>query len=139
MADIEVWYILINSDNTPFGEALPVIVRHNGKIVHLKKNIKEGDYEESFAHVNITEMEVWRCPSLTLCDLRPDGIPELVKNLTFSSDENSDGWELAGWDSVMELQLQEYEPLVVRVQPKGVQHLFVRIIFPAEFPCVSNS
>jgi hypothetical protein len=139
MAGIKVWYILINPDNVPFGEPLRVMLGHDDDIIKLKTEIKKGAYKDNLANVNITEMEVWRYQSLTLRGLRPDRINELVKNLEFSSDEDSDGQILAGWDTMIELQVQEYEPLVVRVQPKGRQHVFVRIIFPAELSCASNS
>jgi hypothetical protein len=82
-------------------------------------------------------MEVWKCNCLTLCGIDPDGIDNLVGSLKLSSDEDSDGWKVVGWVQVLELRLQEYEPLVVKVQHKGVQRLILS--FPAEFSYVLNS
>jgi hypothetical protein len=132
MAHIEAWYILIDSDDIPFGEPHPVYLGHNDKIARLKTGIKDGPYKESLAHVNVTEMEVWKCRSLTLNGIGLDGIGELVGNLKLSQDEDSDCQKVSPWTRVMGLLLQEDEPLVVRIPHKGAQHLFLRIMFPAE-------
>jgi hypothetical protein len=143
MAHIEdkqvVWYILVDFDNIPFGDPLLVYLGHDESILQLKMRIKEGEYKDKLAHVNAANMEVWKCKSLTLRGVRHDGIDNLVGRLKFSSDEDSDGQKLAHWDLVIDLRLQKNEPLVVRVQHKGVQRLFLRIMFPAELSYVLNS
>jgi hypothetical protein len=139
MARIKVWCILVDSNNLPFGQPDGVYLGHSDDISELKTGIKDGAYKERLAHVNTTtEMEVWRCPSLTLRGIRPGEIGEIVRDLKLSLDQDSNGEELGGWIPVMSLQLQEYEPLVVRVtvQHEGAQHLFLRIMFPAEFSYV---
>jgi hypothetical protein len=140
MAHIRVWYILIGPDNKPFGKPFRVhVLDDKYDILELREDIKKGPYKEDLAHVNVNEMEVWRCQSLTLLGLDPDGIGELVRNLKLSRDEDSDGKKVGGWTQVMSLKLDEYEPLVVRVQPKGAQRLFLRIILPAELTVLNSN
>lgn len=139
MAQIEVWYILVDSGNMPFEIPHVVYLGHSDKIVRLKTAIKDGVYKEHLAHVNIaTEMQVWRCRSLTLRGTSQEDIGELVGNLKLSLDPDSDGTTATDWTPVMDLQLQELEPLVVRVTVlnEGAQHLFLRIMFLAEFSYV---
>jgi hypothetical protein len=126
MADIKVWYILMDENNVPFGDPFPEYLRHDDDIHKLKK-IKEGPYDDNLALVNITNMDVWKCNSLTLRGINPDEIKELVGNLEFPRD----GQKLGGWLLATELGLQEYQLLVVKVLNKGV-HLLLRIMFPTE-------
>ncbi|KAF8506858.1 hypothetical protein F5888DRAFT_1798087 [Russula emetica] len=114
----EVWYILVDLDNIPFGVPLLVNLGHNETILHLKMKIKEGDYKDELAHVNIVNMEVWKCKSFTLRGVK-DGIDNLVGRLKLSNNEDSDGQQPVHWDLVIDLQLQQFEPLVVRVQRKA--------------------
>jgi hypothetical protein len=127
MADIKVWYILMDENNVPFGDPHPVYLRHDDDILKLKEKIKEGPYDDNLALVKITDMDVWKCNSLTLRGINPDGIKELVGNLEFPRD----GQKLGVWLPATELGLQEYQPLVVKVLNKGV-HLLLRIMFPTE-------
>jgi hypothetical protein len=108
-----------------------VVLEHENQVqvVDLMMRIKEGPYEEDLTHVDTDDMEVWRFESLTLRGVKPDGIDDLV-SLTFASDK---GQELAAWDLVMELQLQDTEPLVVRVKhsDKGVHLCTSALCSPA--------
>ncbi|KAF8495264.1 hypothetical protein F5888DRAFT_1635744 [Russula emetica] len=82
----------------------------------MHQKTKEAD---KLAHVNIVNMEVWKCKSFTLRGVHKDGIDNLIGRLKFSSNKDSDGQQPAHWDLVIDLQLQECEPLVVRVQCKA--------------------
>jgi len=113
-ATMEVWCILINTNNIPLGEPRAVNVGHKDNIKHLTEDIK-GVYEE-LADVKPTDMEVWRCQTMTLCGAHPDRMDDLVRHLRFGINGDSNCEKLGGWIRVVGLQLQEYEPLVVRVK-----------------------
>jgi hypothetical protein len=136
-ATMEVWCILINTNNIPLGEPRAVNVGHKDNIKHLTEDIK-GVYEE-LADVKPTDMEVWRCQTMTLCGAHPDRMDDLVRHLRFGINGDSNCEKLGGWIRVVGLQLQEYEPLVVRVKVEGVQRFFLHIMFPAEPTYVLNS
>ena len=134
---IEVWYILIKSDdNTPFGQPDTVSLTHGEKIIKLIWKIKEGPYKDDLCDINTTDMEVWRFPSLSLKNISSDSshdVGDFVKGLRFSSGEDSDGKPVTVWTRVMSLEpeLQEYEPLIVRVSKlelKGEWYLFLHNI-----------
>ena len=119
MATIEVWYILIDSDNVPVGPPSMVILGSIEKIFHLKTAIKNGEYQNDITYVNTKDMEVWRFEDLRLHDANMGGID--VNNLDFTHA----GKNLGAWLRVAEQNIQEDEPLVVRVVQKGVQHSFL--------------
>lgn len=133
---MEVWYILVNADYSPIGEPYSVDVGPKDNIIHLMKDIKEGMYKEELTHVKVTEMEVWRCRTLTLHGADLSEIDDLVRS-SINGDSNCE--QLSGWIRMMELQLQEYEPLVVRVSVKGVQRFFLHIMLHAELTHALNS
>jgi hypothetical protein len=112
----EVWYILTDMDNTLIGQPHSELLDPEKSILRLLFKIKEGPYKENLERVNVTDMEVWRCSSLSLDGLDPDEIGELVGNLKLSTDEDSDGKKLAHWGLVGDLHLGDREPLIVRVK-----------------------
>ena len=133
----KIYYILIKSDdNTPFRRLDRVSLSHDDDFIELTKKIKEGPYKDDLHDINTTDMEVWRFPSLSLKNLGSESshdVGDFVKGLRFSSGEDSDGKPVSGWTKVMSLEpeLQEYEPLVVRVSKlelKGEWYLFLHNI-----------
>jgi len=128
MADIKVWYILVNHNLMPFGEPVRVNLGYDEDVLQLKMEIKKWEDKENNNHVNIADMEVWKCHSLTLRHVEPDSVAGLIHNMTFSSDADSHARKLGGWVQVKDLQLQDFEPLVVIVRHKGVQLLFCIIV-----------
>ena len=78
--------------------------------------IKNGEYQDDIAYVNTKDMEVWRFEDLRLRDANMGGID--VSDLEFTDASKN----LAPWFPVVEQNIQEYEPLVVRVVQEGMQH-----------------
>ena len=78
--------------------------------------IKNGEYQDDIAYVNTKDMEVWRFEDLRLRDANMGGID--VNDLEFTDASKN----LAPWFPVVEQNIQEYEPLVVRVVQEGMQH-----------------
>lgn len=124
---MEVWYILVDSNNTPLGEPRAAYLGYTDSISQLMMAIQGGPYKDDLAHINIKSMEVWRFPSLSLNNVRLDQIGDLVGCLTFSGD--NDGEIVSKWTLVKELQLQQFQPLVVRIIHKGM-YLFLHNMFP---------
>ena len=131
MAEIDVWYIIINHDKPDFVPLLENLCPSD-TITHLKKKIKAGD-------ANLRDMEVWKFKSLSLDPRDKQQMDELLNNLNFTHNEESNV-ELVGLQTMMEeLQLERFEPLLVKILPEGMQRLFLGIMFPTKLSYTLNS
>ena len=112
---VKVWYVIVDNENTPLGKPLSLYDVINFDDVHdLLLAIKCGPYQAMLRDINIVDMEVWECPTLSLEGHGASDIEGLMKTLTLS--EGSDGnHNIGGWEPVANLRLQKYQPLVIRV------------------------
>ena len=113
----DIWYIIIDSENKPFGEPLSLYVGHNVdfNVKRLLAEIMEGPYKDIFNNINPRNIEVWQCPTLSLEGRHYDDIEGLVGPLTLIKGEGSDGNRVGRWELVGGLHLQTYQPLLIKV------------------------
>ena len=110
----DIWYIVIDNENTPLGQPIPLYDVAGFTVHQLLVEIKSGPYQAKLEDVNIMDLEVWECPTLSLEGHGRYDVEGLMKSLTLSrgSDSNRD---IGGWEPVVHLHLQKYQPLVIRV------------------------
>jgi hypothetical protein len=135
--EIDVWFIFFDDHDKPLLRRYLEILHPHDTVMHLMRKIRAGDYMPT-ADATIGNMEVWKFRSLTL-DPRDDKMDELLSNLKFTDNENSDVELVKEQKMMEELRLKKFEPLLVRVQQKSMQRLFLRIMFPTELSYVLNS
>ena len=115
---IDVWIILIDNENTPLGRPLCLYDVMNFNVDQLLVEILNGPYQAKLKDINILDLEVWECPTLSLEGHGPNDIEGLVKPLMLSRVGDSNR-EVAVWEPVAGLQLSKYQPLVIRVTSKS--------------------
>ena len=114
----DIWIILIDNENTPLGRPLCLynVIKFN--VDQLLLEIISGPYQAKLKNVNILDIEVWECPTLSLEGHCLNDIEGLVKSLTLSRVGDSNR-EVGVWEPVAGLRLSKYQPLVIRVTSRS--------------------
>ncbi|KAI9451176.1 hypothetical protein BJY52DRAFT_1191181 [Lactarius psammicola] len=114
---INIWCLLIDRDHNPsFGEPFPQALYDDDVIHHLKGRLKSGENERDFRYQPANRIEIWKCKTLKLSPKDSlNRLKELLSNIKFSDDEDSDVEHLVAGQSVMELGIKDDELLLVLV------------------------
>jgi hypothetical protein len=130
MAEMDVWFVFFDHDK-PFSDCFLERLHPDETIMHFMRKLKAGDYGGPIANAKIGDVKIWKFRSLKI-QPRDTQMDDLLSNLEFTDNEDSDVELVQGQTMMEELRLQRFEPLLVRVLQTGMQRLFLRIVFPTQ-------